>query len=260
MYLSAIPGGIRRLLRYRHFLRNLVIKDLKIKYRGSYFGVVWSLLNPLALIVVYGLVFRYIFRSTLENVPLLIVTGVLPWMFFSGSMLASPDSVLDNADLVRKAHFPRAVLPLATIVCAFIQFLISLLAFLPAILYWKGALPKTLLLFPLVVGYQWLLILGIALFLSAATVFFKDIRYLVEVSLTPLFWATPVVYTHSLSPDWIAWVNPLFPFFSAYQDVVFYERIPSGTSFLLMTFWALLALLVGGYVFWKTCHRFAEEI
>ena len=130
----------------------------------------------------------------------------------------------------------------------------------PAVLYYKGSLPVTLLLYPIAIALLAAFLLGAALFLSAITTFFKDVRYLTEVSMLVVFWATPIVYPYSVLPDWLLWANPLGSFFSALQEVVYFERAFTLAQILGMGGWALASLTVGAITFRKTNGRFAEEL
>src|SRR5262249_28770257 len=131
------PGGLGvagDVLRYRGLIKNLVYKDLKLKYRGSILGVAWSLLNPLLLIRGYPVAFKKVLRVEQHDYPYFLLVGLLPWNFFSGALLASTGAVIGNANLIRKVYFPREILPIATVLFGFAQFLLALAVFLPALL------------------------------------------------------------------------------------------------------------------------------
>ncbi len=256
MFLSDWPD----LLRFRSLLRNLIAKDLKVKYRGSYLGLMWSLLNPLTLILVYSIVLQYVFRAPIENLPLLVITGVIPWIFFSTTTISSTDSIITNAGLVKRISFPREILPLSTVFFNLIQHLLALAVFFPAILYFKRSLPWTITLLPLVLALLVLFVLGVALLLSAVTTFYKDVRYLTEVSMMVVFWCTPVVYEHNRLPEWFLWLNPLGSFFASYQNIVYFERVPQVDHIIGMVGWAVGLFLIGNLTFRRTQRRFAEEL
>lgn len=260
---SSLGGELLLLARYRELLFRLISKDLKVKYRGSYLGYLWSLLNPLSLILVYSIVLRFIMRTPIENYPLMVITGVIPWVFFSGTLIASTDSVVKNDNLVKKIYFPREILPISTVLFNLIQFALALVVFLPAIVFFLGGLPPTLALLPGIVLLHTLFTLGLALFVSAITTFYKDVRYLTEVCMMVVFWATPIVYPQSLIPASFApfyRLNPLASFFFSYQDVVYNQKVPGLDHIAEMVFWTALSLLVGLLVFRRLSHRFAEEL
>lgn len=261
---SSLIQEWRDLLGYRELLRSLIAKDLKVKYRGSYLGFFWSLLNPLSLIVVYSLVLRVI-MNVREIEPLLVIAGVIPWVFFANTVTNSTESIIGNANLIKKIFFPREILPLSTVLFHFIQFLLAFVVFLPAVAFFKGGrLPWTLAFYPLILILNWIFTAGAALFLSAATTYYKDIRYLTEVAIMMVFWATPILYSYPMvaSKDlaWLFWFNPLSAFFFSYQNVVYFEQPPLAAHVAAMFLWSAFMLALGVAVFRKCRDGFAEEL
>jgi ABC-type polysaccharide/polyol phosphate export permease len=237
------------LIRYRTLVWNLVLRDLKLKYRDSVLGVVWSLLNPLLMLAVFTLAFRYVLRVEVEHYASFLLAGLLPWTFFAGATSAATWAVIGRAQLVRMVYFPREVLPVATVLFAGAQFLLALAVFLPASILISGVAPgwPLLLALPLVL-VQTLFIIGIALFLAAATVRFRDVAHLTEVGLPLLFWVTPITYPAGMAPGPLQTLfraSPLAAFTVAYQDVLFWGRVPESTVVAAALLWTALALVVG---------------
>jgi ABC-type polysaccharide/polyol phosphate export permease len=260
---SARPPGFLDVLRYRDLLINLVATELKVKYRGSTLGFLWSLLNPLALITIYTIAFRYIVRIQIERYAVFLVAGILPWQFFANSALTSTISLMVNASLLKKVYFPREIIPAATVVFNLIQMTIALAVFLPSLLVLTGRLPWTLVFYPAVLGLQVLFVIGVAMGLSALTVVFRDLRHLTEVGLMMLFWMTPILYSVSMVPEWLRSVfafNPMTSYVSAYQDIAYWGRPPEPALWLAMAVWAALALLVGGAIFRRRAPYLAEDL
>lgn len=255
--------GKASILQYRELLKNLVVKDLKIKYSGSLLGFLWSLLNPLAMILIYSLAFKYIMRVQLENVTLFYFVGMLPWHFFSGAISASTVAVISNANLIKKIHFPREILPISTVLFHFAQFLLALSVFFPALLFLNAKLTAALAVYPLVLFLQLVFTVGLALFLSAMTVFYRDIKHLVEVGLIIFFWMTPIIYHLTMVPESVRFIfklNPLAAYITAYQDILYVGRMPSIETLLLGLAWAVGALIVGEWVFRRQEAFFVEEL
>lgn len=250
-------------LRYRSLIRNLVLKDLKLKYRGSVLGVVWSLLRPLLLILVYTVAFKYVVRIRMENYAFFLLTGLLPWNFFSGAAMASTEAVRDNANLIRKIYFPRAILPMATVIFNFAQFLLALAVFLPLFFLWGApAVSATLLCFPLVLMLHFLFTVGTALILSAVTSSFRDVSHLTEVGLVLLFWVTPIIYPVSMVPEayqGLMKANPLAAFSITYQDILFFGRFPDLWVQLALVGWTL-SVFWAGYRLFKWYEPFLAEL
>lgn len=248
---------------YRELLKNMILKDLKIRYGGSLLGVAWSLLHPLAMILVYSVALKYILRIQLENYTLFLITGILPWIFFSSSANASTSAIISDANLVKKIRFPREILPLATVLFNLVQFLMALAVFFPALIFLQAELGWTLLAYPAVVLVHAAFTLGVALLLSAVTVFYQDIKHLTEVGLMILFWLTPVVYHLSMVPERVQWLfklNPLAVYIACYQDIIYWGRWPTWDSWVVGVLWVAASLALGMWVFRRYDPRFAEEL
>ncbi|MCS7197418.1 MAG: ABC transporter permease [Candidatus Bipolaricaulota bacterium] len=251
------------LFQYRELLKNLVIKDLKVKYRNSFLGFLWSLLNPLMMIIVYSVVLRYILRVQIENFPLFLIIGILPWNLFSGTAIAATEAITGNANLIKKIAFPREVLPLATVLFHVAQFLLALLVFFPALAFLGAPWTPAIALYPLVLLLQVVFTGGVALFLSAIAVAYRDIKYLTEIALMILFWMTPVVYHFSMVPERVRWLfelNPMTAYITAYHDMLYWGRWPDAQMVLLGSLWAVLALGVGSWVFRRRQRLFTEDL
>lgn len=260
---SQFAGELTKVFNYKELVRNLVAKDLKVKYRGSFLGFLWSLLNPLVMIIVYSLAFQYILRIGIENYPLFLITGILPWTFFSGALIASTDAIIGNANLVKKVHFPLGILPVSTVLFNFVQLLLALVVFFPAIFVFKPDVSVLLLLYLPVLTLHLLFTLGIGFILSAITPLYRDVRHLIEVVLMALFWLTPILYSISQVPQKLRiliMLNPLTGFITSYQDIIYWGKLPGMTMVLSMLLWTILSLALGYAVFRRRQFSFAEEL
>jgi ABC-2 type transport system permease protein len=249
---------------YRTLVLNLVLKDLRLKYRDSLFGIGWSLLNPLLTLAVYTFAFHTVLQVRMEHYPLFLLVSLLPWTFFSTATLGSTGAVIRNAHLLRKMMFPREVLPLAAVLFAFSQLLLAFLVFLPVVAL-AGRLQMVWTL-PLVVPLLALHLLfasGIALALAPLTVHYRDIAHLTEVALLLLFWLTPIVYPVTLVPSplqGLVKASPLAAFTIAYQDVLFFGRPPEVQVVGSVVLWTALALFVGAATFARLGPGLAERV
>ncbi|BCS34711.1 hypothetical protein TBR22_A39370 [Luteitalea sp. TBR-22] len=256
-------NDLRALVAYRGLLRGLVQRDLTVKYKGSILGVAWSLLHPLVMVAVYTLAFRYVVRVPIERFPLFLLSGLLPWMFFTSALSAATGSIADNGTLVRKVAFPRAVLPLAAVASALVQFALMYTVLVPTALVmgaglslsWAALLPVVLL--------QTAFTAGLGLLLATAYVFVRDARHLLDVALQVWFWLTPIVYAASLAPAtlrrWLQ-LNPMMHFVTAYQQIVTQHVVPSLATFTLLAALAVSSLALGWTVFGRAQKRFAEYV
>ncbi|MDR7485178.1 MAG: ABC transporter permease [Armatimonadota bacterium] len=251
------------LLRYRDLLLNLVAAELRAKYRGSALGFLWSLLNPLALIVIYSIAFRSIIRIPIERFPVFLIAGILPWTFFSSSSMAATISLMVNASLLKKVRFPREIIPASVVLFHLVQKVLALVVFLPSLLVLAGHLPWTLVFYPMVLGLQVLFVMGVAMALSVLTVAYRDLRHLTEVALTMLFWLTPIVYRADMVPATLRLIfaaNPMTSFVSAFQDITYWGRPPDPGTFLAMAGWAGASLVVGLAMFRQRAAYVAEDL
>jgi ABC-2 type transport system permease protein len=262
--MTTIRSVVRSLIQYRELLKNLVLKDLKLKYRGSVFGFLWSLANPLLMTVVYTIAFTYILRIRTEAFVFYLLLGVLAWTFFANSASMSTGAIADNAGLLKSLRFPRAILPIETVLFNLAQYLLTVSVFLPMMLIWyRVPLGAPMLLFPVFLALQVILTIGVALFLATATAFFRDVRHLLEVALAVLFWTTPILYELKQVPDRIqllVLLSPASPFIIAYHDMFYYGEWPNATIWLMAAAHATGAFLIGALLFMAAEDRFTEQI
>jgi ABC-2 type transport system permease protein len=265
---APVGGGmllsVRALLQYRELIRNLVFKDLKLKYRGSLFGFLWSLVNPLVLITVYLIAFKYIMHVRSGGFVFLLLLGILAWTFFAASASMGAGAIVDNGGLLKTVHFPRAVLPIASVLFNLAQYLLTIAVFLPfMLLLYRIPLRGAMLLFPLVVALQVAMTIGVALALAAGTAFFRDIRHLLEIALMVMFWTTPIIYDFQTIPKlWrsVVLLSPMSPFVLAYQQIFYYGRVPDPEVCIVGVLYSAIAFFGGFSLFTRLQHEFVEQI
>jgi len=262
--MTTLRGMAGSLYRYRELLRNLVLKDLKLKYRGSVFGFLWSLANPLLMTVVYTVAFTFILQVRSAGFVFYLMLGLLSWTFFANSTMMSTGAIIDNAGLLRSVRFPRAILPISTVLFNLAQYLLTVAVFLPAMMAWYSVpLAGPMLLFPVFLALQVLFTIGIALLIATTTAFFRDVRHLLEVGLQVVFWMTPVVYELRQVPErlqLLILLSPVSPFVVAYQQLFFYREWPGGDVWLAATTYAVGAFVMGALVFLGFEDRLMEQV
>ena len=261
---SSIGSVVASLYAYRELLKRLVFKDLKLKYRGSVFGFLWSLVNPLLMIVVYTIAFTFILRIRTAGFVFYLMLGQLSWALFANSAAMSTGAIVDNSGLLKSVLFPRAILPIATVLFNLAQYLLTLAVFLPVMLLWfQVPLAPPMLLFPVFLLLQVIFTVGIAFILSTATAFFRDTRHLLEVALAVLFWTTPIVYELHQVPERIQLLillSPVSPFVVAYQQLFFYRVWPDHAVWLAACAHAGGAFVIGALLFLSFEDRFTEQL
>jgi ABC-type polysaccharide/polyol phosphate export permease len=262
--LASMTGGIVRVWAYRHLLRNLVAKDLHIKYRGSVLGFAWSILIPLVMIGVYTVAFTYVMDLETPRFVLYLLIGLLAWNFFAGAVSGATESVSSGGALLKSVVFPRAVLPLSVVLFHLSQYVLTLAVFLPVmLLVYRVPLGPQMLLFPVFLALQVVFTTGLALGLSAATALFRDIRHLVDVGIGMLFWATPIIYEMSRVPEqvqFLALLSPAAPFIRAYQDIFYYGAVPDLSIWIVAVAYAFGGFVCGLSVFLAYESRFSEMV
>jgi ABC-type polysaccharide/polyol phosphate export permease len=251
------------LWRYRDLLRSLVARDLRVKYKGSSLGFVWSLLHPLVMIAVYTIAFKFIVKIPIENFPVFLLSGLLPWIFTSSALSAATGTIADNGSLVRKVAFPRAILPLGAVASQFVQFALTygtvLLAFAVT---GVSRSPAALVVIPLAV-LQLAFTAGLGLMLATAYVYFRDTRHLFEVFLQVWFWLTPIVYSLTLVPaEYQRWflLNPMTLFVTTYQRALLEQTLPGAAVIVTLVALATASLATGLTIFVRFERRFAELV
>lgn len=252
------------LFRYRALIKNMVIRDLRLKYRDAFLGFVWSLVLPLFSILVYYFAFDIILGVGFPNYPVFLVVGLLTWNFFAASVMSSATVIADNSGLMRKIAFPWQVLPISSVLYHLIQLVIAMVVFFPVILLLSSVRPGwETLFFPLLLSMHVLFTIGVVLALSAVATIWRDVRHMTEMTLPLLFWMTPILYPVERVPAPIQMffqVNPLAAYTIAYQDVVFRGQMPATLVMWTMMAWAVVSPLVGYAVFRRYYTRLVEEL
>jgi lipopolysaccharide transport system permease protein len=254
------------LLRYRLLISSLVGRELKARYRGSVLGFFWSFVNPLLLLLTYGLVFTYMLpvaRSpTTEPYFLFLFCGILPWTWFSASVLESAGVLIAGGNLIKKVLFPAEVLPVVTVLANLAHFLLGL-PILLLFLAWKGHLRWSALLLPVPVLVQLLLTLGLALLVSALTVHFRDIQNILSHVLHLWFFATPVLYPYAQAGGALRTLlrfNPMTHVIVSYQQLLFDGVVHVSRGLLAAVLCGVVAYAAGAFVFDRLRDTLPEEV
>ena len=249
---------------YREMIFSLVRRDLKGRYKGSALGFFWTFLNPLLQLAVYTFVFSVIMKSTVEDYYLHLFVALVPWLFFSTSVSEGCSCIRSQQDMVKKIYFPREVLPIAYVSSQCINMLLSFVVVLVVVVIsGRGLNVVALLYIPIISAVEYLLCLGSALFVSAITVYIRDMEYLLKIVTMALQFLTPVMYSIDIVPQRfmaIYVLNPMTPIIIAYRDILYYKEIPRLTTLLHAFLMGLGLLVIGFLVFGKLKRRFAEEL
>lgn len=250
---------IQNFLKYRPLLEELVSRDIKIKYRKSILGVLWTLLNPLLMMIVLAVVFSNLFKFDIENFPLYLLSGQIVFNFYNDATTSSMTSVIGNAALIKKVYVPKYMFVLSRVFSSFINLLASVTALMLVMIAMRAELHWTVILAIIPLILLVLLSLGIGLILAAVTVKFRDIEHLYSVFTTALMYLTPVIYPMSILPEWLYYVvmlNPLTNILLMFRDVMIYNTLFSPGAMVLAIVETVFFLIVGLYVFYKNQDQF----
>ena len=256
--------NLRTLLRYRGLIQTLVARDLKARYRGSVLGFFWSFVNPLLLLLVYSFVFKYVLPNknpSAEPYSLFLFCGLLPWTWFASSLTEASNVLISGGNLIKKVLFPAEVLPVVTVAANMVHFLFGL-PILLLFLLWNGHLSATALLIPLPMLVQLVFTVGVALFVSALTVHFRDIQSILTHLLHIWFFATPVLYAMPETGRMHAVLrfNPMAHVLVSYQEMLFFGTFRHHRGLLLAGVAALVVFAAGAWLFDRLRDTLAEEV
>ena len=250
---------IRNFVKFQPLLSELVARDIKIKYRRSVLGVLWTLLNPLCMMIILSIVFSSIFKFDVENFPLYVLSGQVIFNFFNDSTTSSMSAIISSASLIKKVYVPKYLFVLSRVMSSFINLMASFTALLLVMVATRAELHWTVFLSVIPLARVVLFSFGVGMFLAAITVRFRDVIHLYSVFTTGLLYLTPVIYPMAALPDvvkTIVMINPLTNYLLMFRDVMFNNTLPSVFSVLLGIAEAALALALGLYVFYKNQDEF----
>jgi ABC-type polysaccharide/polyol phosphate export permease len=258
VYKPQATGPMRQILRYRDLVLTLVARELKVRYRRSVLGFVWTMLQPLLMMLVFYVVFNNIFRFNEPDYPIYAFAGILFWNFFSQCIVASMNSLRGNAPLLQKLPVPKIVFPLATVISGVVNLLFALVPMIALLLWVRHGLSWALLFLPVAILLAALFTLGAGLLLSPLAVFFSDIVELVGVLLTVLMYLTPIFYPMQIIPQRIRWLvkyNPIRSILEIFRDPLHYGKVPPLEHILVSVGIAAIALVLGAIAFRRSSDR-----
>jgi ABC-type polysaccharide/polyol phosphate export permease len=247
------------ILRYKELLRNLVMRDIKVRYKRSVLGFMWVMLNPLFMMLILNMVFSEVFKIATKNYTSYLLSGIILWNFFSQSTSTAMPSLLVNSNLIKKIYLPKAIFPLSVVMSAVVNFVFSLVP-LFFIFYLTGtSIGGNIIMLPLVVIMVGIFCFGVSLILSTVTVFFHDTIYIYDVGLLALMYMTPVFFPEAIVPErfrLIFQLNPMYYFVSVFRGSLYLE-VPLFYEKLLYAFlFSLGALAVGWFIY----DRFKDKV
>ncbi len=253
----------RQIQIWRELITLLVQRDLRVRYRGSFFGYLWSMMNPLLYMLILSFVFSHVMKFQVENFSLFILSGILVWNLFQQSLGVGVTSIIANGSLLKKVKVPAALFPAANIASVFVNFCLSLIPFVILSIALTGKVGLSLVLLPFFIIPFLVFIFGIVLALSALNVLFRDIGHVMDPMLQVLFYATPIVYPETIFPEkYRAFLvlNPMTHFLKAFRQILYEQTWPPVSSFIIICALAIVSLSFGIFVFRRIRNRFIYEL
>ena len=245
--------------RYYYLLANLVQRDLKVKYRRSALGFLWSILNPILMMLIMAAVFSYMFRFEIEYFAAYLLSAQLIFNFYSGATSTAMSSILGYSALIKKVYIPKYIFPFEKVVFEFINALFAVVALFVVLLVTRVPLTPWIALLPVPLLLLFVFNLGVGLILSTLVVFFRDVQHLYGVIVVALNYLTPIFYPASMLPGWMQFAikfNPLYWYVAMFRQVVLYGVAPTPTMWICCLFCSVFALLIGLFIFKANQDKF----
>ena len=257
-------NDLKEIFKYRQMIVSMVRKELRGRYKGSVLGFMWTFINPLLQLLVYNMVFSIILRNNIEKFYLYLFVALIPWMFFSASITGGSVSILSQKDLIKKIYFPREIIPVSYVTSSFVNMLLCFIVVIAVALI-SGVVPTVtgIICLPVIMIVEYMMGLGVALIVSALTVYLRDLEHILSILAMVWMYATPVIYSGStLSPKLysVMMLNPMAPII----ELLRYGWLGSGTTPLL--YWGVswittaVVLFIGIIIFNKVEKTFMDTV
>ncbi len=246
-------------LKYQYLLENLISRDFKVKYRRSVLGILWSVLNPLFMMLITTAVFSTIFKSNIQNFPVYMLTGQLMFIYFTDATNSAMQAVLGSAPLIKKVYIPKYIFPLEKVLFALVNSLFSMVALIIVMLITGAPFQWTMLLMPVPLLLLTVFNVGLGLILSSLAVFFRDIIHLYGILTQALFYLTPIFYPVDIVPHPISAflkLNPIYWYVTMFRDLVYYGQMPTAAAWAATLGFAVFFLAAGLFTFKMNQDKF----
>ena len=247
----------------RDLLRELITRDMRLRYRGSFFGMAWTLLNPIVELLVLLFIFSAVLPLRVPNYAPFLFTGLLVYTWFQSSLFYATVAIVNSRDLIRRPDVPLSVLPIVSVASTLLHFIMSLPVLFVLLIASGVQLTTAALELPVLIGVQFILILALAYPLAAAYVWFRDAQHFLRVSLQLLFYLTPIFYEAKTIPErfqTLYRLNPMVTIVEGYRDVLIRGVFPPMRSWLVLAAISTALLFFGLAAFKHASHRFADEL
>lgn len=258
---------LNQIYQHREMLYFLALKDVKVRYKMSSLGFLWAIVLPFGQMVILSFVFSMVMRMDIEDYPVFLMVGLLPWTYFSMVVHGTIGSILDNSNLVKKVYFPRVLLPMASGISILFDYSVSLVVVFPMLWFFGRSVSLAILWLPLILILQAIMAIGLSLILSGFNVLYRDVRYIKDLLLMIGFYASPVFYSIALvksnlsaTMSFLYHLNPMVGLIDLYRQIFYYHGAPNGLL-LLYTCGISILIFVGGlFVYGRLERQFADLV
>jgi ABC-type polysaccharide/polyol phosphate export permease len=247
------------LYQYREYLKQSVARDLRRHYKRSVLGYLWSMLNPLFMMIILAVVFSKVMRFQMDDYAVFLFTGMIPWSYFQSSSTGSLGSIRANATIIQQVPVPKYIFPLSYVFSNLVTLFLSLVPLMVIILALGRTIHPTILLLPVVLVPLFLITTGVSLIFAVSNVFFEDTQHLVGILMQALYFLSPILYSREILPHWLQpWVvlNPMFGIIECTRDIIYFGNIPNWETYFLNLAGALVLLAIGLFMFKKAENKF----
>ena len=245
---------LKDILRLKEFIKNLVVRDLKVRYKRSYLGFLWTMLSPLLMMGVLTLVFSSMFRPGIKHFPIFLLPALLVWNFFSQSTVLCAFSVISNSAIIKKIYVPKVVFPMSIVLSNVVHLILALIPLFLITMIVRGKISVAITFLPVSIFLLVMFSLGIGFIVSVVNAFFRDTANIVEILLTAGFFLTPILYKPSFFPPkirFILFLNPMYYMVECFRQPIYDGTIPGGVFLLKSAFVAVAILVIGVTFFYK---------
>lgn len=265
------------LIAHRGLLRDVVWKELRARYRNAMMGFLWAVLQPVLMMLILTFVFKYLLGEKLARqglpseslTPEFLLCGLVAWQFLSVALTSGANSLMESGELIKKVHFPREVIPVASVVNCLVNLVIGFVTLLVVLVALRGvgAIGVCVLWVPFIFVIQFAMVVGLALLLSSLNVYYRDVGYMIDVLLAFGFYASPIFYQPSLVAGrlgsvWyqVYMLNPMANLITAYREALLNNQVPDLVLWVRPAVFALAVILLGAYVFRRNAPTFADYL
>lgn len=249
---------IRELFRYRELLRNLVLRDVKKRYKRSTLGFLWVMLDPLLMMLIFYIIFAGMFGRTVSNYTAYVISGIIMWQLFAQGTKVASLTFINNRSLINKLYLPKSIFPLSVVASSLVHFIFALVPLFAIILFSGTRLSHDLILLPFVVALIFIFSIGISLTISTLAVFFHDVVYIYDVLLLAWMYLSAIFYPVSILPEKFLILmsfNPIYHYISLFRAFLYDNTIPKTEHIIWGTVFALFSFFVGWIIYLRNKDR-----